>query len=311
MESKIDEFAGKFRSDEEISEHLPIPHSDEVDIKMKLVYSDVFVKQLNRLRFLLQHKEYSQRGFELSEHIIREMKNHYAAWVYRRDLLHATNNREVYQDELEFCNVMIIEEPKGFQTWEHKRFCSLALNEIDQEREAKFLDIILALDSKNYHAWSFRVWMTKQFNLFAEEWALIDAKLKNQIDNNSVWSYRKFLSKHLSVSIETEEDLCYSLLLSHLDVESIWYYLDDLYESSKLFSPKLKDFCLQRVKEGSINRFVLGFMIINELRAANDGYDRELVQENLKLLKETHDRMRMAYWSHFEDHFLPKTSHVQ
>lgn len=306
MDNKLDPFADEFRPDEEIAEHLPVPHTDEVDIKIKLVYSPIFMKQLNRLRYLLLHKEYSQRGFALSEHIIREMKNHYAAWVYRRDLLQTMNKRDLFQDELDFCNAIILEEPKGFQTWEHKRFCSLALKELDHEKETKFLEIILALDSKNYHAWSFRVWMTKQFNLYERELALIDIVLADQIDNNSVWSYRKFLSKHLGLSLEAEENLCYSMLESNLKVESIWYYLDDLYESKNQHSPRLKEFCLQRVKEGSINRFVLGFMVINELRAGQDKYDRNLVRENLRLLKEKYDTMRLAYWTHFEDHFVPK-----
>jgi protein farnesyltransferase/geranylgeranyltransferase type-1 subunit alpha len=304
MEIKADQFASAFESDEEIAEHLPSAPQD-VDIKIKIAYSPLFVKNLNRLRYLLHNREYSERGSTLSEHIIREMKNHYAAWVYRRQLLQSMESKDLYQAELDFCNAIILEEPKGFQTWEHKRFCSLALTEIDHEKETKFLEIILALASKNYHAWSFRVWMTRQFNLHEKEIPLVDKMILSQVDNNSVWSYRKFLSKHLALPLEAEEDLCYSILKSHLKVESIWYYLDDIYESKSQHSQKLKEFCLHQIDQGSVNRFILGFLIINEVRAAHGKFDRELVRNNLQLLKEKHDTMRLAYWNHFENTFVP------
>lgn len=51
------------------------------------------------------------------------------------------------------------------------------------------------MDNKNYHAWAYRVWVCKNFNLFEEEKKAIELFIDEDVGNNSAWSYRFFLYK--------------------------------------------------------------------------------------------------------------------
>lgn len=50
-------------------------------------------------------------------------------------------------------------------------------------------------DSKNYHVWSYRQWLVRQFNLWDEprEIADVEVLLNNDVRNNSAWNHRYLL----------------------------------------------------------------------------------------------------------------------
>jgi protein farnesyltransferase/geranylgeranyltransferase type-1 subunit alpha len=50
-------------------------------------------------------------------------------------------------------------------------------------------------DSKNYHVWSYRQWLVRQFNLWDEprEIADVDALIDQDVRNNSAWNHRYLL----------------------------------------------------------------------------------------------------------------------
>lgn len=48
-------------------------------------------------------------------------------------------------------------------------------------------------DAKNYHAWSYRVWLVERFGLWQNEMKEVERLLDEDVCNNSVWSYRYFL----------------------------------------------------------------------------------------------------------------------
>ena len=55
---------------------------------------------------------------------------------------------------------------------------------------------IYSSDEKNYHAWSYRLWLIERFNLWEHEMEFIEHEFSNnnQVTNNSLWSYRYFLT---------------------------------------------------------------------------------------------------------------------
>ena len=59
------------------------------------------------------------------------------------------------------------------------------------------MDLAFEDDNKNYHLWSYRIWLCQKFNLYKEEWALIDGYINKDVYNNSAWNYRFFLFVHL------------------------------------------------------------------------------------------------------------------
>ena len=53
------------------------------------------------------------------------------------------------------------------------------------------------IDNKNYHAWSYRIWLLQKYNLYDLENQNIDYFIKEDVKNNSAWNYRYYLKQHL------------------------------------------------------------------------------------------------------------------
>lgn len=64
---------------------------------------------------------------------------------------------------------------------------------MDFEKEMEFLGEIFESDSKNYHAWSYRIWLVERFSLWEGELDYAEYLLDNEVTNNSAWSYRYFI----------------------------------------------------------------------------------------------------------------------
>jgi protein farnesyltransferase/geranylgeranyltransferase type-1 subunit alpha len=59
--------------------------------------------------------------------------------------------------------------------------------------EALFTAAILTHDNKNYHAWSHRQWVIKQFNLWNNELEVAENFIQFDVRNNSAWNHRWFV----------------------------------------------------------------------------------------------------------------------
>lgn len=59
--------------------------------------------------------------------------------------------------------------------------------------EITFLSLMLSLDSKNYHVWSYRQWLVRHFSLWDSELPNINTLLTQDVYNNSAWNHRWFV----------------------------------------------------------------------------------------------------------------------
>jgi len=63
--------------------------------------------------------------------------------------------------------------------------------------ETEFLAHILSFDSKNYHVWTYRQWLCRQFPdsllTMDVELAAIDTLINDDVRNNSAWNHRYFV----------------------------------------------------------------------------------------------------------------------
>ena len=64
---------------------------------------------------------------------------------------------------------------------------------MDFEDEINFLAKIFKSDSKNYHAWSYRICLVERFSLWEGELEYAEELLDLEVTNNSAWSYRYFI----------------------------------------------------------------------------------------------------------------------
>ena len=70
--------------------------------------------------------------------------------------------------------------------------------------EKGFLAEMFSEDAKNYHAWSYRIWLVEEHGLWDVEFEFIEDLISEDPMNNSAWSYRYFLvAKQKEFSIDT------------------------------------------------------------------------------------------------------------
>lgn len=172
--------------------------------------------------------------------------------------------------------------------------------------------MIFSSDSKNYHAWSYRLWFIERFELWDEELDFVDFFLNEQeVTNNSLWSYRYFLkSKRCPFTKElVEEELQYAQqLLEKKDMmnEAAWVYLKGWLALTKeeegikgntrrwpiLDFPELKTWCLRLLESNRDNRFL--YILLADIAVAEG--DKETAIEYLKVLRTVVDRLRENYY---------------
>lgn len=104
----------------------------------------------------------------------------------------------------------------------------------DFDKEKEFLHDIYLSDSKNYHAWSYRLWFVERFQLWDGELEFVNEELSGgQFTNNSLWSYRYFLlmktREFNRELVKNEINYALNLLMTkNPNNEAAWVYMKGL-----------------------------------------------------------------------------------
>lgn len=107
----------------------------------------------------------------------------------------------------------------------------------DTSRELQFTASVLDDDSKNYHAWSHRLWTVREFSLWASEIDFAAAFITKDVRNNSAWNHRFAAATHgggaaapLAPGVALEDELEFARAALRLvpHNESAQVYLDAL-----------------------------------------------------------------------------------
>ncbi|MGG6712913.1 UNVERIFIED_CONTAM: hypothetical protein ITH36_25205, partial [Salmonella enterica subsp. enterica serovar Weltevreden] len=75
--------------------------------------------------------------------------------------------------------------------WHHREVVVGMLGELPED-EKDFLARILHDDAKNYHVWTYRQWLVKQFGTEGELY-YTKTLIAQDIYNNSAWNHRFFI----------------------------------------------------------------------------------------------------------------------
>lgn len=99
----------------------------------------------------------------------------------------------------------------------------------DPTSELRFTEMMLAQDSKNYHAWQHRQWVLDTFKLFENELEFVERLLEDDIRNNSAWNQRYFVVKQTTGFTEEVINCELTFTTKSLKIlchnESAWNYL--------------------------------------------------------------------------------------
>jgi len=177
-----------------------VPQDDGPTPVVKINYSSGFIEVMDYFRAVLTRKEISDRAFLLSKKVINLVSANYTAWQFRRQCIEKLGKN--LDTELAYTRKIALDSPKNYQVWYHRRVIfgwktqaeakqsepSPEKDMIDKEKE--HVDEILALDHKNYHAWSYRHWLLKEYSAWDGELEYVTKHLVTDIRNNSAWSHR-------------------------------------------------------------------------------------------------------------------------
>ena len=144
-------------------------------------------------RAVLLKDEISLRAYHLTAEVLKYNPGDYHAWHHRRKCIDNKDLGISTADELAYLNKVGIDLEKNFQIWHHRR-CIMEQHKADFQKEKDFLYDIFCSDSKNYHAWGYRLWLVERFELWDGELEFVNEELsEGEFTNNSLWSYRYFI----------------------------------------------------------------------------------------------------------------------
>jgi protein farnesyltransferase/geranylgeranyltransferase type-1 subunit alpha len=150
----------------------------------------------------LRSGERSQRVLDLSEEIILNYNSaHFSVWAWRWECLSflaKLDTDEGVAAEVEMMRRVATDNPKNYQLWNHRRKFALHRGGDHAGGEMDFSAACLSYDQKNYHAWAHRQAILTAFgsqvvSLWADELAVTEKFLRQDLRNNSAWTQRFFI----------------------------------------------------------------------------------------------------------------------
>jgi len=161
---------------------------------------------------------------------------------------------------------------------------------------------MFASDSKNYHVWSYRVWLVRRFNLWDTEIPYVDALIEDDVRNNSAWSHRFFVLFQRDgkdpKTIDLEDELSYvqeKIALAPQNA-SPWNYLRGVLKAAGKPITTIKALCVRfaPINAPELVKSSHALDILASIYAAEE--DRANAKIALQLLSEKFDPIRNGYW---------------
>jgi len=203
----------------------------------------IFTKRVDRVNSVVKKREseetLSTEGDDIEKHNQvekSEEKDEKAAFINK------------LKDELYLTYRVLVQSPKSYVTWAHRRFCLRTLMSCDQvvgaeyvEKEIKLTETMLTAmtetqvedQGRNFHCWDHRRLVLQMDSTYSidNELKLTTKLLKSSISNFSAWHYRSNLlkskvendSERKSI-IEKELDLIMNAIFTDPSDQSIWIY---------------------------------------------------------------------------------------
>ncbi|PVV01611.1 hypothetical protein BB560_003966 [Smittium megazygosporum] len=244
---------------------VPIPIDDEPNSICPIAYSEEFKITMSYLRAFLKENEISERAYEVVGHAIILNPGNFTAWLYRYQLFGALG-KDVFE-ELDWISDIAEDVPKNYQLWYQRQKIVSNLIETKQiekynldagskegtvpgegnlpshdfqnaiiASEIQFTNKQLANDTKNFHAWAYRQYIIKSFELWEYEMKFTCEKIMNDIRNNSAWNQKYFVltrgnsSEKITDKGVLSSEISYALEKISIapNNESSWVYIQGL-----------------------------------------------------------------------------------
>ena len=182
--------------------------------------------------------------------------------------------------------------------------------------ELSFLSQMFEKDSKNYHVWSYRQWLVRQFSIWDQELPYIETLLTEDIRNNSAWNHRWFVvfSRYADPSsgtgadaaaikaepeiVERELEFAKAAIRLAPQNQSPWNYLRGVVKKREGGIGVLKAFAEEFADLGREDevRSSHALDLLADIYAEEE--EREKAGTALELLARKYDPIRKNYWNY-------------
>ena len=226
-------------------------------------------------------------------------------------------------DEITYLNEIALNMIKVYQYWHHRRLIVQKYGKLPAD-EYDTMQKVYNEDDKNYHMWTYRIWLTQQFGAWEKELDYIVQKVEENPKNNSSWSYRYFIRFHeadyTKVAIQ-EADYAKMYIIKDVDNESAWVYFKGVLffspdkthgdktavaELVKKLKEEAKTFCGKIIEMDAKNRFARGMLVdLLKERKETMAEAKNMCDELVEV-----DKIRKNYWLWVKEGIDTKTGEV-
>ncbi|CAG8539603.1 12208_t:CDS:2 [Ambispora leptoticha] len=219
-------------------------------------YSDLVDACLNKK----DSKKFDTEAFNYTTKILSQNPDFYTIWNFRRNILiygllkdaDTDQKQEAFSNELVFLQALFQLNPKSYWIFNHRRWSLDNMPYPDWQRELELVGKILELDSRNFHGWDYRRYVTSKLStkmantddennnysaesLTESEFKFTTTKINQNFSNYSAWHQRSkllpslFQEKNMTDAekksvIDEEFDLVKSAIYTDPDDQSAWLY---------------------------------------------------------------------------------------
>jgi len=239
-------------------------------------------------------KDFSTEYFSKTLELLKLNPELTMAWNYRREiLLHSPSSLAT---ELDLLNSVMVDlrMTKSYCLWSHRRWILNQLRVRSEltnyilDNEMRVVEKIHKLDSRNFHAWSFRKFLIDSHNVIVDDFEYSTKLIEADFSNYSAWYLRMHSGGVKDGMLEME--LVWNAIFTEPNDQSAWQYHDwllkkypDNFEMHALDSQMLTE--LESVVDEKDKKYIL-----LQYLWANPG-DRQVRERLAKI-----DPMRMGYY---------------
>ena len=172
----------------------------EAKKKKAKLYADLSREVFRRRR----EKLYDQKSLMLCAKLLELNCELYSLWNYRKEYLEpklkAAGEQEeqeakvLARDELKLVEVALQKNPKSYAAWQHRKWIISHKKLVDLDQELHLCNLLLSVDERNFHCWSYRRFVVKLSQTDPEdELDFTTEKILQNFSNYSSWHYRSAL----------------------------------------------------------------------------------------------------------------------
>ncbi|KAI0237122.1 Rab geranylgeranyltransferase [Massospora cicadina] len=162
--------------------------------------------------------EYDSKMLELTYKVLMLNPDYYSAWNDRRRALEATGLTEL-KEELELTRAALRLRPKTYWIWNHRLWALFKMNQREAWiGELHLTDLLLNLDSRNFHGWDYRRQVIRRGAHFYR------SQDSTIFSNGSAWHYRATLLTTLGLDLAKEQNLVKNAFYTDPEDQSAFLY---------------------------------------------------------------------------------------